>query len=472
MQRVAESLTPLAGAFLKEVYQPTVTELVLELRADRDTRLLLLSAHPRLSRLHPINHRPPNPRTPFTFQMLCRKELSGRLESLEPSETDRLIRLTFQGAHRRVLVAELTGRHANVLLLDEEENVLGSLIPTHRDTRRLASSGPYAPPPPPPQSHRTTDRFALHLGSPFYLQAVESFFQAEAERLAREDLRAQLLTSIRREKKRLDHRLEELAGDLEKAEKAEKHRRYGDLLQIHLRDIPKGRGHVTVADVFREEPDRWIEVPLDPQLDALGNVQRHYRLYRKYDASIPMVLERTEQTEREVKRLSDLEAAAAKVATLEALEGLEQQALIPKRTQRPGARHGQTLEREPFIRYVTSRGAEIWVGRSAQDNDQLTFRLARGNDFWCHVRGRPGAHVLIPVRGSSPPDLEVLLDAACLALKFSGFSWGDKGEVAYTRVKHVRRIPGAHPGLVTYSQDKTLFVELSKSRFDRFSRRE
>jgi predicted ribosome quality control (RQC) complex YloA/Tae2 family protein len=77
--------------------------------------------------------------------------------------------------------------------------------------------------------------------------------------------------------------------------------------------------------------------------------------------------------------------------------------------------------------------------------------------------------VVIPARGTTP-DLETLLDAACLALKHSGTPTGERGEVAYTRVKYVRRA-GA-PGLVTFSQDKTLYVEVSPERLARVTRME
>jgi predicted ribosome quality control (RQC) complex YloA/Tae2 family protein len=99
------------------------------------------------------------------------------------------------------------------------------------------------------------------------------------------------------------------------------------------------------------------------------------------------------------------------------------------------------------------------VGRSARDNDALTFKAARGNDLWLHARGVQGSHVIVPDPGPTPPG-DLLLEAALLAGHFSSARGADQVEVAWTRRKHVRKQKGAPPGAVVYAQEKTLRVRL------------
>jgi predicted ribosome quality control (RQC) complex YloA/Tae2 family protein len=103
------------------------------------------------------------------------------------------------------------------------------------------------------------------------------------------------------------------------------------------------------------------------------------------------------------------------------------------------------------------------VGRSARDNDALTFKVARGNDVWLHARGLQGAHVLLPGAGEAP-DSRALGDAALLAAHFSSARGEERAEVAWTRRKHVRKPRGAAPGAVTISQEKTLRLRKDEAR--------
>jgi predicted ribosome quality control (RQC) complex YloA/Tae2 family protein len=99
----------------------------------------------------------------------------------------------------------------------------------------------------------------------------------------------------------------------------------------------------------------------------------------------------------------------------------------------------------------------IWVGRSKDENLELTFKCARGNDMWMHVRGRPGAHVIIPLQAGKSVPLETLLDAANLVIHYSGGTHWGKTEVDYTFKKYVKRIKDSTE--VSYTNNKTLMVE-------------
>lgn len=154
-------------------------------------------------------------------------------------------------------------------------------------------------------------------------------------------------------------------------------------------------------------------------------------------ANLQWELERAEDA-----RLEDVEEAIA--------------ALEPQR--RSASKREPRRKRKP-LRFDTPSGSRIYVGRTPIENAELTFRLARPNDLWFHVQSQPGAHVILQRGDRGQPPAEDLMTAAALAALHSKARNSPKVTVDYTYRKHVRKRPGAAPGLVYYSKPKTLYVE-------------
>ncbi len=115
--------------------------------------------------------------------------------------------------------------------------------------------------------------------------------------------------------------------------------------------------------------------------------------------------------------------------------------------------------------FISKDGFPILVGKSRDENLELTFRIARGNDLWMHVRGRPGAHVVIPVPTGKSIPLETLLDAAALCIFWSGGKGWGKTEVDYTFKKYVKRIKDSTEA--SYTNNKTLIATPDEARLAR-----
>ena len=104
------------------------------------------------------------------------------------------------------------------------------------------------------------------------------------------------------------------------------------------------------------------------------------------------------------------------------------------------------------------------MGRSARDNDTLTFRVARGRDIWLHARDAAGSHVVVPMERGADVSHETLLDAAHLAVHFSKARGERVADVHWTERKHIRRVPGGAPGLVTVAAGRTLRISVEDER--------
>ncbi len=121
---------------------------------------------------------------------------------------------------------------------------------------------------------------------------------------------------------------------------------------------------------------------------------------------------------------------------------------------------------DPFRRFAAKSGHAILVGRSRTENAHLTFRVARPDDLWFHVKQSPGSHVILSC-GKTHPSLEDLLDAAELAVFYSQASHSSMVPVDYTRRKHVRKRPHSEPGQVLYREEKTLYITPDPERLRR-----
>jgi len=466
---VAVELAPLAGARVDAVRVHAERLVTLELRGAGGEATLLLSAEPDLTRIHAASWRPPPSPEPLAFQVLLRRELSGaRLSAIQASPGDRLVVLRFERAAGPLsLIAELTGRHGNLLLVDGE-GVIRALAGRNLSQRRLLAAGQPYQPPAAREGEGGAPRFAPVPGATFPLSAaIEAHYRRLEEERALGEARRRLRDPLRAAVARSRRALERLADEAARVPAAEGDRRAADLLKQNLHAVHRGAAEVELIEWTAEGPHP-VKLALDPAFSPHANMERFYRRYRRIVESAARVEARAAEVRT---RLAGTEAVLAELdqAPQEALARLEREArrlgAAPRPRRPPRRRHD-----EPALPYRTFRSASglpILVGRGAAENDQLTVRVAKGNDLWLHARGRPGSHVVLRLQKGLAPDQESLLDAAHLAAHFSDSRGEAAPEVVYTRVKHVKKVKGSAPGAVTYSQERTLALRVEPARVER-----
>ncbi len=473
LERVVAEVRPLlVGGRLQNVAQPTPTTVVLSLYARGERRHLLIATEPRFARLHLVADRPPGTGEVPPFARSLRQALRGRaLLSLELTPGDRVVELCFgsRDAPAGRLVAELTGRTSNLIHLAANGRILAVLRPVRKAARELRPGAAYEPPPPPPSPSRAhrENRFADAAAADGALSAAIDRFYADAEQHERvASLRRSLASRLKAERKRTLRRLANLEADIGKAGDADELRLRGELLKPHLHDVPPRATSITVPNVFDPaQPD--IEIPLRPTLSARQNMERYFKRYKKLLVARERAGERAAQARR---RLDEIDAGALAVQEASTLDELE---ALAAEHGRPAAQRRKAPTRAPGPnRFVSADGLDILVGRTRAENDELTFRIARGNDVWLHVEGYTGSHVVVRLPKGKTVPKETLLDAAALAIRFSQLRNAGAGPVAYCACKYVRKPKGAKPGQALYSQSKTLHVTVERSRLERLLRRE
>ncbi len=455
---LAESRSWLVGSFIQQIRLPDADRVLLGLRRPGATRWLLGCSAPRLGRLHFVARPPPNPKGALAFQGLLRKELKGALVRVEQLDGERIARLMFEGsAGIRTLIFELYGGGGNIALLDGQDRVLGRARSPRRPGCGTGRGEPWTP----PAGDGTWS--APELGDRLALGDLEErYTRVEAELLREAATRAlrRRIQGRRKELQRLQARRER---DLARAGSSEELRRRAELLRGSFHLLRRGASSVRAIDWAAEgQPE--VEVKVDPALEPSDLVARAFGRARRAERAEIEGAQRLAETMEALAEVDEL-SAMLNDAPADALE-LADELLPASRPQSERRRHG---EARPFLAWRTPSGHELRVGRSAVENDRLTMRLSKGNDVWLHVRGRPGAHVVIRNPGQSPSP-ELLLLGAQLALSRSGLADGEREEVTWTRVKHVSKPKGSKPGSVVAAQDKVLYVEVNRAALDALTR--
>jgi predicted ribosome quality control (RQC) complex YloA/Tae2 family protein len=231
--------------------------------------------------------------------------------------------------------------------------------------------------------------------------------------------------------------------------------------------VKTGAGFL-VTDFYDEEQKR-IEIPSADKPSAQEAAEHYFKLARKARHGRENINARLPQIESEIARLEEQIGALAAITRAEEMNSFAAQfnlpTLGPSQDKKPSqpARKPKDEKIPGVRRYRSSDGYEILVGRGSQDNDHLTFRVAKSYDLWFHAADYPGSHVVLRNPQRKPPPPRAITEAAQLAAKFSQARSSPKVAVNYCERKYVTKMKGFSPGQVRLSSFKTVMVEPSEA---------
>ena len=236
----------------------------------------------------------------------------------------------------------------------------------------------------------------------------------------------------------------------------ERLRQLGDILTANLHRITKGQTVISCED-FYDENMAQVEISLSPILSPQQNAAKFYKDYTRMKNAEKELTRQLALGREELNYLKsvleELDRAGSE-AELEAIrQELQQGGYLRPDTGRKRAKQGKL----PPLRFESTDGFPIYVGRNNQQNDELTFKLARKDDIWCHASKVHGSHVIVSCGGVTPPD-DTLTQAAQLAAYYSETGHGQNVAVDMTSVRQVKKIPSGRPGMVIYHSYKTVIA--------------
>lgn len=464
---VCEELKAVAlGSVFRRTFQLGEHTLVFDLGA-ADGRYLFVEAGPARPRLY-LTERTKRElerasTTTGAFAQYLRKHLANaRITKIEQLPEERVVRIDLDHvtdaglSEERSLVFQLTGRSANIFLLDGNGSVVMSLREDRTEGRRAGDR--YSPP------ERTSPLTASDEGEiptidgsvSKWLEVHFSEVEAEVEfRSLAESARRRVRSEIGRRTKLVVN----LRADLEQHGDAETWKKYGDLLLANTATATRNETGYVVMDFF-DDATPMIEIPHLDQKTPADTAEKYFRRYTKARNARDEIATRLAAAE------SELASLRTELAEIEAaIEARDEEFLRSRPSAKPlrqkqAKKHDRSDDTRTYAReFVSSDGFEILVGKRSKDNDYLTFRIARSLDTWLHAADYPGSHVVIRAAGKKEIPQRTLLEAAQLAAFYSQAKGHPKAAVHYTQRKFVNKPKGAAPGLVRLASFKTLLVE-------------
>ncbi|MDL2325168.1 NFACT family protein [Ruminococcaceae bacterium OttesenSCG-928-A16] len=288
---------------------------------------------------------------------------------------------------------------------------------------------------------------------PGFSAMLEGYY-AEKDRVERlrqksKQLRKTLQNMHERALRKQAARTEELA----ESEQSDGLRIFGELLTANLHTFAKGDKIVRVQNWYNGE---MVDIALDVRLGPSANAQKYFKEYKKKQTAIKMLRQLLEAGEKEIEYfgtvLYEVDTAEGEAALNEIRAELKAQGYL--KHYKPRDKKQKPAD---FLRYHSSDGFLILVGRNNLQNDKLTLKTARGKDLWFHTKNAPGSHVVVLSEGQDIP-LATQNEAAMLAVVHSSQKNSAKVPVDYTEVRNIRKTGDLPPGMVLYEHYETAYV--------------
>ncbi len=265
---------------------------------------------------------------------------------------------------------------------------------------------------------------------------------------------ADLEKAIKNNLDKLYLKKQRLSEDLLKAENSEKYRLYGELLTANIHLFKTGDSKVTVSNYY---DGKEITIPLDKKISPSKNAQHYFKKYAKSKTAIKEKAIQLEETDLDVKYLESISVFIDSAKSVNEIEEIRNE-LVDSGYLRKKKVYGKPAKSKPSPHiYNTSDGFRVLVGRNNKENDHLTFKMASSKDIWFHTKDIPGSHVILFTEGKDVTETAIFETAAIAAFHSKGKS-SENVPVDYVQVKYVKKPAGAKPGMVIFTNNRTVYV--------------
>ena len=236
----------------------------------------------------------------------------------------------------------------------------------------------------------------------------------------------------------------------------ERLRQLGDIVTANIHRVTKGQT-VMEAEDFYDEDMKIIEIPLSPILSPQQNAAKFYKDYARMKTAEKELTRQMEIAREELQYLRSVLDELNRAGTEQELEEIRQELQSGGYLKADSGKKRVKQGKLPPMRFQSTDGYPIYVGRNNRQNDELTFKLARKDDIWLHASKVHGSHVIISCGGTTPPD-DTVTQAAQLAAYYSETTAGQNIAVDVTPVKQVKKVPSGKPGMVIYHSYRTVIA--------------
>lgn len=284
------------------------------------------------------------------------------------------------------------------------------------------------------------------------MKGMDILFYHKEEKVRIKQQSGDLFKAVRKELHKNTSKLPKLEASLEEAMDCEKYREYGDLLFAYMHTIEK-TAQITLPSF---ENEAMVTIPIDMRYDLKQNANRYYQKYHKFKRAQNILSEQICLCKQEIEYFETLEIQLEQASMQDAMEireELSKQNYIKPLKTRIRKKKKQEL---PHFETFQFDDITIYVGKNNLQNDYVTWKLARKQDTWLHVKDLHGSHVIIT---TDHPDEATLRNAAMLAAWYSQGRYSSSVPVNYCLVRQLKKIPGNKGSLVSLSNYKTIYID-------------
>jgi predicted ribosome quality control (RQC) complex YloA/Tae2 family protein len=286
--------------------------------------------------------------------------------------------------------------------------------------------------------------------------AALGYYSRIVDRERLEEKRVLYLRALNGRIRSVKKRLEKQEADAKDASEYEKFKMMADAILSSIGEIRSGVSSVSLENPY--EPGTLVEVSLPAGRSPQETAQDYYSRYKKGKRALPALRERISSTAEALAELNRLKSDAETLGTLEDARRFADILLEKGILEVSVVRKGRAARRHRV--FITSNGWEVVVGRSGEENDEVTFHVARPKDLFFHVSGASGSHTIMKVQGKGKvPGKKDIEEAASIAAYYSKARTSKLVPVAYAERRHVRKPRKAPPGTVIVEREKVLMVE-------------
>lgn len=557
----------LVGGRIEKVNQPEKDEILISIKNSKKNYRLSISSSPVYPKIHITDRNKSNPMQPPIFCMVLRKYLnSSKLIDIRQLDTDRVVFLDFESSDELgfnsiyTLVVEIMGRHSNITLIRQRDNLIMDSIkhitPEINTVRSLFPGIKYIFPPTSNKLnpfccsknefkifiqnhikyidknffstvftgvsssfskelfHRLDDLtlcdslnifdetsvtilygfsnkifthlknqgfyFASYKKGPvmkdFYCERltylsncvekhysspsklIEEFYyeKDKADRLNNRSSDLQKLVNVNLD--RCTKKIKILTRNIEDAQNKDTYRIYGELLTSNIYNIKKGYSHIKVQNYYSSGVE-YIDIKLDENKTPSENIQRYFKKYNKLKKTEKAAREQLIMADEELEYLNSVMTNIKNSDNYDDIEEIKRELMSTGYIKLKKTNSKKKIRKSKPMKFLSSDGIEIYVGKNNLQNDYLTLKFADKRDIWLHTKNIPGSHVIIKNFGTVPDS--TLEEAAMLAAYYSKAKGSPKVAVDYTDIKSIHKPNGSKPGMVIYYTNKTLYVDSS-----------
>ena len=408
-----------------------------------------------------------------SFSQFNRTLATAKLENISISENDRIIFLSFsktdiynQKIHLQIIL-ELIPHYQNIILVKNDLgkkriiiDALKKISFAENKHRQILPGLEYVPPVSEYQNDKEKIFYPLHLSengkitenaitNPIFNsvnELFESLYYDYILRFRQDKIREKKIREIDKKIKKKINKLEKLRNELRDAEAVEKWKRFAELLKGNFDKIKPGMESIKVTNYY-EDGFPVLEIPLFPDKSARQNVDYYFKKYKKAKTGKKIIFEQIRKTEAEILALKRKTEQIKNADNFFASEEITSKSKT------------KTANEEHFKFLQIDENWRIYLGRTAKENDILTTKMAKPQDWWFHSRIFHGAHLIL--RNYNRLQLPEKLKILCcrLAAYHSKAGKSSNVPVDYTQIRYVRKPKGSPAGYVTYTNQKTMYVD-------------